>query len=83
MSGHGANPIFFNKKKKKKFGRPEHSLTPHPLHSITSHFCLIPPLQSGRQMCITPFKMLKQPPEVFNKKAVFKIFAIFTEIQLC
>ena len=27
MSGHGANPIFFNKK---KIGRPEHSLTPYP-----------------------------------------------------
>ena len=26
MSGHGANPIFFNKKI--KIGRPEHSLTP-------------------------------------------------------
>ena len=29
MSGHGANPIFFNNKI--KIGRPEHSLTPHPL----------------------------------------------------
>ena len=27
MSGHGANPTFFNKKNKD--GRPEHSLTPH------------------------------------------------------
>ena len=29
ISGHGTNPIFFNKKK--KIGRPEHLLTPHPL----------------------------------------------------
>ena len=28
MCGHGANPIFFNKKI--KIERPEHSLTPHP-----------------------------------------------------
>ena len=28
MSGHGENPIFFNKKI--KIGRPEHSLTLHP-----------------------------------------------------
>ena len=28
MSGHGGNPIFFNKKI--KIGRPEDSLTPHP-----------------------------------------------------
>ena len=37
----GGNPIFFNKKI--NIGRPEHSLTPHPLHPITSHFCLTPP----------------------------------------
>ena len=37
MSGHGPNPIFFNK----KIGRPEYSLTPHPLRPITSHFSLI------------------------------------------
>ena len=28
MSGHGGNPIFFDKKI--KIGRPEHSLTLHP-----------------------------------------------------
>ena len=28
MSGHGANPIFFNKKT--KVGRPEHLLAPYP-----------------------------------------------------
>ena len=37
MSGHGENPIFVNKI---KIGRPEHSLTPHPLRPITSHFYL-------------------------------------------
>ena len=41
MSGHGRNPIFVNKKI--KIGRPEHSLTPHPIRPITSHFCLTPP----------------------------------------
>ena len=52
MSGHGANPIFSNKKI--KIGRPEHSLTPTPLRPITSHFYLKPPPpQSGRHMCIT------------------------------
>ena len=40
MPGHGANPIFFNKKI--KIGCPENSPTPHPLRSITSHFCLSP-----------------------------------------
>ena len=41
---------------KKKIGRPEHLLSPDPLHPITSHFCLNPPIppQSGRHMCITP-----------------------------
>ena len=42
MSGHDPNPIFFNNEKIKT-GRPEYSLTPHPLHPITSHFCLTPP----------------------------------------
>ena len=41
MSGHGHDPIFFNKKI--KIGRPEHSLNPQPLRPITSHFCLTPP----------------------------------------
>ena len=35
MSGHGANPIFFNEK---KIGRPEHSLNLHLLRPIISHF---------------------------------------------
>ena len=39
MSSHGANPNFFNKKKT-KIGRPEHSLTPHPLTSDKISFLL-------------------------------------------
>ena len=64
MSGHDPNPIFFNNEKIKT-GRPEYSLTPYPLHPITSHFCLTlpppsipehpPPFQSGRHMCITSY----------------------------
>ena len=56
MSGHGSNPIFFNKKN--KIGRPEHPLAPSlPLCPITFHFYFIPlPPQSGRHMCITPNK---------------------------
>ena len=42
MSSHDPNPIFFNNKKIKT-GRPEYLLTPHPLHPITSHFCITPP----------------------------------------
>ena len=58
MSGHGPNPIFFNKKEI-KIGRPEHSLTSNSLRAITSHFCLTPnpnplPPQTGRHMCIIP-----------------------------
>ena len=48
----GANPIFFNKKKI-KIGRPKHSLDPHYLRPITSHFCIMSS-QSRRHMCITP-----------------------------
>ena len=55
MSGHGANPIFFDKEI--KIGRPRHLLIPPPtLRPITSHFCLIhhlAPPQSGRHICIT------------------------------
>ena len=43
MSSHGANPNFFNKKKT-KIGRPEHSLTPHPLTSDNISFFLYPVL---------------------------------------
>ena len=53
MCCHGGNPVLFNKKI--KIGRPEHSLTPHLVRLITSHFCLIPhPPESGRHMCIMP-----------------------------
>ena len=38
MSGHGGNPIFFNKKI--KIGRPEHSLTLHP--STSDNISLLP-----------------------------------------
>ena len=41
MSGHDPNTIVF-KNKKIKTRHPEHSLTPHPLHPITSHFWLTP-----------------------------------------
>ena len=53
MSGHGANPIFFNKKI--KIGRPEQLPTFHPSTSDNISLLLYPPpLQSGRHMCITP-----------------------------
>ena len=55
MSGHGANPMFFDKKN--KIERPENLLSPQPLRPITSHFCLTHPThpQSVRHMCITPY----------------------------
>ena len=62
ISGHGPNPIFFNKILKN--GRPEQSLPSPPppplppLRPITSYFCLLPhPLhlpKSGRHMRIMP-----------------------------
>ena len=54
MSGHGGNPILFNKKI--KIGRPEHSLTPQPPTSDNISFLPYPPspCQSGHHMCITP-----------------------------
>ena len=61
MSGHGANPIFFNKKI--KIGHPEHSLTPHTPTSNNISFLPPPPHpplpprntspQSVRRMCTT------------------------------
>ena len=48
-SGH--DQIQFSSIKKVNIGRPEHSLTPQPLSSITYHFCLY---QSGRHTSITP-----------------------------
>ena len=57
MSGHGANPIFFNKKKK----RLEVKNTRQPstsLHPITSHFCLTPshPPLKVDVICVLPLK---------------------------
>ena len=53
MSGHGANPICFNKKR--KIGRPEHSLTLTPKSDNISFLPYLPHHpQSGRHMCITP-----------------------------
>ena len=50
-AGHGANSNFLNKKT--NIERPEQSLSPHPLRSITSHFCLTPhPTQKGRYMLL-------------------------------
>ena len=57
VSGHGANPIFSNKKI--KIGHPGHSLTPPPpppsLCPITSCFCLNrpPPLRVD-VICVPP-----------------------------
>ena len=48
MSGHGANPIFFNKKI--KIGRPEHSLTPHPPTFDNISFLPYPPTPPSKWM---------------------------------
>ena len=84
-SGHGGNPVFFNKKI--KIGRPEHSLTPTPLRPINLIFPYTPP-QSGHHTCITPNlkkrkNSQKRQPEVLCKKGVFKKFAKFTGKHLC
>ena len=50
MSGHGANPIFFNKKI--KIGRPEQLVNPHPPTSNAISFLSY---QSGRYMWISPY----------------------------
>ena len=46
------------KKTKETIGRPEHSLTHHPLLPLASHFLLSrqprPSFQNWRHMCITP-----------------------------
>ena len=53
MSGHGANPIFFNKKKKDWASRILATQPTH-LRPITSHFCVIPhPLKLG-VTCVLP-----------------------------
>ena len=65
MSGHGANPIFLNKKSKDWTSR---ILTNHapllPLRPTSNNISFLPyptnllpePPQSGRHMCITPYK---------------------------
>ena len=55
MSGHRANPIFFNKKI--EIGRPEHSLTPAPLIPMRYHICLTaspPPPLKVNVICVSP-----------------------------
>ena len=55
MSGHGGNPIFFNKKI--KIGRPEHSSTPHPPTSDNISFLpypLSPPFIKVDVICVSP-----------------------------
>ena len=53
MSGHGGNPIFFNKKR--KIGRPEHSLTPHPPTSDNISFLPYPsPPLKVDVICVSP-----------------------------
>ena len=54
MSGHSANPIFLNNKK--KTGCPEHLLQPTPQCLITFHFGLTSPItsQTGQHMSVTP-----------------------------
>ena len=57
ISGHGANPIFFNKKI--KIGRPEHSLAPHPPSFDTISFLpypyLSPPLKVN-EICVSTLR---------------------------
>ena len=55
LTGYGENPIFFNKKKK-KIGRPEHSLTSHPLTSDNILFLsYLPPLSTKvGVICVSP-----------------------------
>ena len=50
MMCHQAQIQFFFNKEKIKIGRPEHSLNPHSLRPITSHFYIIP----SQRGCITP-----------------------------
>ena len=53
-----SNFFLLKKKTKAKIGRPEHSLTQHPLLPLTSQFWLSPQsrpsFQSGRHMCNNP-----------------------------
>ena len=62
MSGHGANPIFFNKKRLHCTSRT--LVTPYPSH----------PPQSGRHMCITPNIYPKQKfrDEIVSPKSIYE-----------
>ena len=48
--------IQFSLIKKIKIGRPEHSLTPHPVRPITSHFSLPQPPHKVDVICVSPLK---------------------------
>ena len=78
ISAHGANPVFFNKKKK-KFGRPEHSLLPTPLRPTTYHFSLpAPPHQSGRHMYIIPRLKIEEVLKQNLEEHLYKYFRMKT-----
>ena len=58
MSGHGANPIFFNKKI--KIGRPEHLPTFHPSTSDNISLLLYPsPPFKVDVICVSPLRFNK------------------------
>ena len=54
ISGHGTNPIFFNKNCKDWMSRM--LATPHPLRLITSHFYLTSHFKV-EVICVSPLKM--------------------------
>ena len=70
MSGHDANPIFFNKK---KYWTSRTLANPHPPPTSNNiSFLPFPTLsQSGCHMCITPVGN----PCKCNKQGVFKCFS--------
>ena len=58
ISGHGANPVFFNKKIKTRHSEnPPPSPTTHPLRQIAAHLCLSPVIlpQIELHMRVTPY----------------------------
>ena len=82
MFGRGANPIFFNNKK--KIRRPEHSLPPTPARLPPASYNILflpstpPPLQGGRHMCTTPdciwqFDQLFLVPWYSNKISIYRL----------
>ena len=82
MSGHDPNPIVL-KNKKLKTRRPEHSLTPRPLHLITSHFCFVEQILDA-VMKLVPIgflSILKMQYIIFScdfKTQLFNMFFIFS-----